>query len=327
MDMATGNIFDAHAGLYPSPSTDLASALPVWRDAGVTHLSINVGYDVMEPWETRATLDAYGKQIAALPGICVLAGTVDQIVVARRRGLLSISFDIEGANALGDDPAMVEVYSARGVRQMLLAYNLNNRAAGGCHDTDCGLTDFGRDVVRSMNKCGMVVDASHMGLKSSLELIDYSQTPVVFSHSNARAVHDHQRNITDEQITKCAERGGLVGINGLGLFLGDADASVARFADHVCHVADMAGPQSVALSLDWWPHLEAADPLSDKLKDFSHFWPAGNGYETATGARISPSQLPEIMETLARRGWSTAEISGFAGDNYVNLLRQVWPTG
>ena len=135
-------------------------------------------------------------------------------------------FDIEGMGALNGAVSMVELYYRLGVRQMLIAYNLNNDAGGGCHDEDKGLTDFGRAVVREMNHVGMVLDCAHSGIKSGLEAMRLSTKPCIFSHANARALHDHERNIIDEQIKAVAATGGVVGVNGLNRFLGDGTAKV-----------------------------------------------------------------------------------------------------
>ena len=127
--------------------------------------------------ETLAALAAYRRWLLAHPDQFLLAGTLSDIDNARNTGRLAISFDIEGINALAGDINMVEVYHSLGVRQMLFAYNLNNSAAGGCHDIDIPLTKFGIEVLAEMNRVGMIVDASHVGYSSSMELIERSCSP------------------------------------------------------------------------------------------------------------------------------------------------------
>ena len=148
--------------------------------------------------ETLATLAAYRRWLLAHSDRFLLAEKFSDIDHAYRAGRLEISFDIEGMNALGGDINMVEVYHTLGVRQMLFAYNLNNLAAGGCHDVDIALTEFGIDILTEMNRVGMLVDASHTSYRTSMDLIERSKTPVVFSHSNPTSVWQHQRNIKDE---------------------------------------------------------------------------------------------------------------------------------
>ena len=154
-----------------------------WRKDNVNYLSINVGIDVMSRDETLATLAAYRLSLLAHSGLFLLAKKFANIDHAPRTERLAISFDIEGMNALGGDINMVEVYHTLGVRQMLFAYNLNNLAAGGSHDLDIALTEFGIDILSEMNRVGMLVDASHTSYRTSMDLIERSKTPVVFLYS------------------------------------------------------------------------------------------------------------------------------------------------
>ena len=126
-------VWDAHAGVFPSPEVDL-NLLQEWLDYGVNYLSINVGFDVMNWQDTLATLAAYRHWMLAHPDRFVLVNDAADIDRARKESKFALSFDIEGMNALNQDINMVGVYHALGVRQMLFAYNLNNRAGGGCQD-------------------------------------------------------------------------------------------------------------------------------------------------------------------------------------------------
>ena len=129
---------------------------------------------------------------------------------------------------------MVQAYYDLGVRSMLLTYNGENQAGFGCHAAnDTGLTSFGRGVVDEMNRVGMMVDVSHCGYRTSMDALECSASPVIFSHSSMRAVWDHERNIRDDQARACAATGGVIGINGVGIFLGDNDISVQ--ADGAAH--------------------------------------------------------------------------------------------
>jgi membrane dipeptidase len=120
-------------------------------------------------------------------------------------GRLAVSFDLEGAEALDGDAAIVEVFHRLGVRAMLIAYNHANRAGGGCHDDpQQGLTAFGREVVREMNRVGMLVDATHCSHRTTMDLFEVSEGPVIFSHSAPKGVAQHDRNVDDEQMRACA---------------------------------------------------------------------------------------------------------------------------
>ena len=155
MNLKESLIWDAHAGLFPSSEMDLDNLLS-WQKYNVNYLSINVGFDVMSRDATLATLAAYRRWLMARPDQFLLVGTLSDIYNARDTCRLAISFDIEGMNALGGDINMVEIYHTLGVRQMLFAYNLNNSAAGGCHDIDIPLTKFGVEILAEMNRVGTV---------------------------------------------------------------------------------------------------------------------------------------------------------------------------
>jgi len=314
-------VWDAHAGVFPDPKVDLA-LLKDWRENGVDYLSINVGFDVIAWHQTLATLAAYRRWVLLHDDQFVLAGTVDDISRATREGKLALSFDIEGTNALNGNVDMVELYHALGVRQMLFAYNLNNDAASGCHDDDVGLTDFGTAVVREMNRVGVIVDCSHAAYRTTMEIMAESSKPVVFSHSNPIAVWDHQRNIRDEQIKACAETGGVVGINGMGIFLGENDISNEAILRHICYLADLVGADHIGFGLDFSPQIDV--DIGAILSSRPDYWPAGNLYDTPDIKHVGPSQLPALVDGLRDRGFSSDDIRGILGENFRRVALAAW---
>lgn len=315
---ASAVIWDDHAGFECRPDAKLEQ-LGEWREAGVTYLSVNVGYDV-RPWaNTVKTLASFRRQVAASED-CVLVASIDDIHNAKRQGKLAVTFDIEGMESLDGDADMIDVYYDLGVRHMLFAYNLNNRAGGGCHDQDIGLTDFGREVIARMNQVGMVVDCSHSAYRTTMEAMEASTQPVVFSHSNPRALVDHPRNITDDQIKACAGTGGVIGINGVSLFMDDDGVTPERFADLVVYVAELVGSGHVGMGLDFVRKDPSLEALLSQNRDF---WPSGNGYER-TLAFMAPDTLPRVAELLLTRGFSEGEVRGVLGKNLLSLAQRVW---
>jgi membrane dipeptidase len=320
--IATSLVWDAHAGIFPGPDTDL-SKVTQWRDCGVDYVSLNIGFDVM-PWEQAiSTISAYRWVLSEMEGVRIVQTTAD-IDAARAKRQLAVSFDIEGVNALNGDIGMVSVYRDLGVRQMLLAYNLNNAGSGGCHDQDRGLTAFGRAVIAEMNRVGMILDCSHMGARSSLEAMERSGKPAVFTHSNPVALWPHQRNINDDQVRACAATGGVVGINGMGIFLGDNDTSADTFARHVAHVADLVGPGHVGFGLDWKPKTDNAPDLGAILARRPDFWPKGQGYDTKGINLFHPNVLGDVLILLRKSGWSDGDLCGFLGGNFLRVAEQTW---
>ncbi|MDS9949156.1 MAG: membrane dipeptidase, partial [Planktomarina sp.] len=321
MNLKESLIWDAHAGLFPSSEMDLDNLLS-WQKYNVNYLSINVGFDVMSRDATLATLAAYRRWLMARPDQFLLAGTLSDIYNARDTGRLAISFDIEGMNALGGDINMVEIYHTLGVRQMLFSYNLNNSAAGGCHDIDIPLTKFGLEILAEMNRVGIIVDASHVGYLSSMELIERSSSPVVFSHSNPWSIWRHQRNIKDEQIKACAARGGVIGLNGLAIFIGDNDSSSESLLRHLFKLIDLAGTAHVGLGFDYTPDITV--DLGAILRARPDYWPAGQQYDTLNIGHSGPSRIPDLVHGMQARGISESEIRGILGENFARVARESW---
>ncbi|MBL9049791.1 MAG: membrane dipeptidase [Tabrizicola sp.] len=317
-------IWEAHAGIFPAPGRGW-EALRAYRDAGFSHVSLNVGFDLLDGAHALATARDWSRRIAASDW-AQMAGSLAGIEAARAAGKLSVAFDIEGAVALGGDAGNVEVFHQLGVRQMLLAYNRNTDAAGGCHDDDHGLTAFGRRVVAEMNRLGMIVDGAHAGERTVMDLLEASQDPVVISHAGCKALAGHGRNVSDAVVRAVAAQGGVVGICGIDLFLGGpADARV--IADHIDHVASVAGPAHVALGLDWFPTegAQVGEDVATILAAHPEFWPPAEGYGRAEGVQVaSPSIIVALKSELLNRGWSAGDCAALFGGNFARVARQVW---
>ncbi|RWB66930.1 membrane dipeptidase [Mesorhizobium sp.] len=314
-------IWDAHSGFMPDAAADLNN-LQIWRDAGVDYLSIDVGFDLL-PWEkTVATLACFRRWILARPADYALVASADEILAAKAQGKLAVTFDIEGMNALNGRVEMVEFYHRLGVRQMLFAYNRNNLAGGGCHDDDTGLTAFGRQVIAEMNRLGLFVDVSHTGYRTTMDAMEYTDRPVIFSHSNPKALCAHGRNITDEQIKACARTGGIVGVVGLNRFLGGERTDSERLADHVEYLVDLAGPRHVGIGLDYAFPVEI-DGIDDMIASNPHYWPKSE-YPAGKLTYSMPSQMAELIEILLRRGQPEQTVRYVMGGNFMRLAREIW---
>jgi len=316
-------IWDDHSGFEPSPAADL-DQLERWRRAGVDYLSVNVGYDVMTWQATIRTLADFRRRIGLRPDRYLLVETPDDVLRAKSGGLLGITFDLEGMDALNDDVAMVGFYHRLGVRQMLFAYNRDNSAGGGCHGADVGLTDFGRAVVAEMNRVGMVVDASHCGHRTSMEAFDVSTKPVIFSHSNPWTLTQRGRNIRDEAIRGCAATGGVIGLNGIGHFMDDREARSESIFRRIDYVVQMVGPEHAGIGLDY-PFPVGGLEIDGLLRRHPEFWPPSEGYGTGLYRNAEPEQFPDLTALMVGAGYTETAVRGVLGENFLRVAREVWP--
>lgn len=314
-------VWDNHACMPLRPADrNFLPQLVRHKAAGATVAILNVSCDcdvVTQPFEM---LESFRSWLSERPGDYLIGATVADIERAQREGKLAVFFDMEGGIPVQDEPESVARLYALGVRWMLLAYNRNNKLGGGCQDEDIGLTLQGRRVLDAMKQVGMVLCCTHTGERTVREAMEYMQQPVIFSHSNPRAVHDHPRNITDGMIRACAATGGVINVNGIGLFLGHNDNSTETYVRHVRYVADLVGPQHVGIGLDY---VFDQQELDDFVVGNPQIFPPELGY--GAGIRmVEPDRIPAIAEALLASGWGDSDLAGFLGANNLRVAREVW---
>ena len=314
-------VWDHHACLPLRPNDPaFLPQLARHKAAGFDAITVNIGFGEQGPEEHLRMIAALRHWLMARPEEYLLLLKADDVERARSTGRLAVGFDIEGANAVGDQLSLIQLYYDLGVRWMLMAYNTSNRAGGGCQDEDGGLTNFGRAMVAEMERVGMLLCLSHTGHRTVREVLAMATQPLIFSHSNCAALHPHPRNIPDELIRACAATGGVVGINGVGIFLGKNDISSETYARHVDHVVQLVGPAHVSIALDYVFDMRELEEHLEKMKGT---FPPGLGYEM--GARfVPPEQLEEIVVTLQGWGYSDADLTALLGGNLLRLAKQVW---
>lgn len=329
MDTTTARVHKAFAGtlvwdnhgcmpLRPGDERFLPQ-LDRYAKAGVRVAALNVAFDGV-PWEqTVKMLATFRHWIRRHSRQYRLVETTTDLTTKDRR--LGIFFDIEGGSALDGQLSLVELYRDLGVRWMLIAYNRNNLLGGGCQDVDKGLTKFGRVVVAELERVGMTVCCSHTGFRTTMDVMRRATKPVIFSHSNPLAVWKHKRNIRDEAIRACAATGGVIGVNGIGMFLGENDNRSATVARHVDYIAQLVGIDHVGLGLDY---VFDSQELDDYLKANPTLFPPEEGYAAGLGM-VAPEQLPEIAAELVRMGYGVGDVRKVLGGNFRRVARATWP--
>ena len=200
-------VVETAVGWTPECLDEGPAMLERFHASGFSMLGLTIGAD----WDkTDPTMHHFARERARFerePDRFELVESVDDIHAAKAAGKLGIAFHFQGAGPLGYDPRLIAPFYRLGIRWMILAYNVRNPLGDGCHEpSNAGLSMLGAAFVREMNRVGMIIDASHAGKRTSLDIIAASEKPVFFSHSNARALCDHERNIDDEQIRAVGER-------------------------------------------------------------------------------------------------------------------------
>ncbi|MDJ0395965.1 membrane dipeptidase [Rhodococcus sp. G-MC3] len=233
-------------------------------------------------------------------------------------GLITLAFDLEDSGPIEGDLSNVEYFYDLGVRSMLPSYNWANAAGCGCLDTeDTGLTAYGRDLVREMNRVGMLVDGSHCSVRTGLDLSSTTTRPMIYSHSNFAALWEHPRNITDQQALECARTGGVVGINGVGIFLGpngpdEGERRVEAMADHIEYGVELLGIEHIGIGSDYsFDHEDFNVELAAHPEAFSEEYTRYGPLQW-----VPPEDTVTLPSLLARRGFSEDAVAAVYGGNF-----------
>jgi membrane dipeptidase len=249
-----------------------------------------------------------------------LVASVQDIERCKSDGRLGIVFDIEGMVPVQNDLSLVQTFYELGVRWMLIAYNRNNDAGGGRLDEDGGLTRVGRGIIDEMERVGMVLCLSHTGSRTAAEAMEYARNPVIFSHSNPYADTPHPRNIGDDLMRACAHKGGVVGLSGIGPFLGSSVDLVERLLRQLHYAIDLIGAEHVGLGLDYV--FDRAE-LDAYVRANPAIFPP-NMDITGGMPMVPPEAFDAIAEGLARGNLRDDQIRGVLGENWLRVARRVW---
>lgn len=311
-------VVDAHCDTLTklSPDERLASRLPGThvdlprlREAGVSGQFfacwISPDHAAHRGLERAAELiDRFYREADASCGLLVPVTGAEGVRRCHEEGRVAGILTVEGGDALQGNLAMVSVLHRLGVRSVTLTWNHRNAIADGVADarTGGGLSSFGVEVVREMTRLGMLIDVSHLSEAGFWDVLAVAEGPVAATHSNARAVSDHPRNLTDEQIRALAAKGGVMGLNLAPAFLrteGEDAATLDDAVRHVEHVVGLVGPDHLGLGLD-------LDGISSTPE----------GFEDITG-------LPLLTRALLERGYPEESVAAILGGNFLRLMEEV----
>ena len=285
----------------------------------------------------QSVLDKYPDQIQ----LATTAGDLDRIV---KSGKIAAVLTLEGGHQIADDLSVLRMYQRMGIRAMTLTHFRNNNWADSSTDRPehNGLTDFGKQVVREMNRIGMMVDISHVSDKTFYDAIAVSTKPVIASHSSCRALANIPRNMTDDMLRALAKNGGVVGINFGAGFLNQKDAqslmeSIGSMASQEPNLTGKALDDYAAkdFAKENYSHPRPANAtLDDAVAAIDHVVKVAGIDHVGIGTDFDgipdvpkgledASKMPALVAALRKKGYSEADVQKIMGGNFLRVMREV----
>lgn len=251
-------------------------------------------------------------------------------------GAVGIVIGWQNMRPIGDSLDRIGFFHKLGVRIMQPTYNYRNMMGNGCLEPhDEGLSELGRQAVHIMNELGIAIDVSHVGERTTLDVIEVSEHPVLATHANAHALAPLPRNKSDQAIKRLAEKGGIIGASIYGPLLWDGESkhppTLDDYIAHVEHIVDIAGIEQVgfgtdfpAVSEEWKVYAGPETPRTwDAIVDYAEVF----GHSTAATypqGVDTQADFPVITAAMLRRGWSEMDVRAYLGGNFRRVLGEIW---
>jgi len=324
--------------------------IPRMREGGMNAIFFSIWIDgrTLGPPAIQQALDqidAVHQNVQKYSNDLAFAQTADEVRRAHEKGGIAVLMGVEGGHMLGNDLRMVRIFRDLGVRYMTLSHFYNDEWADSSTDKPAhnGLTDYGKEIVREMNRQGMLVDISHVSDKTFYDALAVSRAPMIASHSSCRALCDHPRNMTDDMIKALAAKGGVIQINYEKSFLDQAykDARdkqsggvVAVFdqmkkecgKDQNCLEQRMTEQEKQATAEGKLPHVSWTRIIDHidhavKLVGADHVG-LGSDFDGASmpDGMDDVTHLPQITDALLKKNYSEADIRKILGENTLRVL-------
>lgn len=296
---------------------------------------------------TRALIESVHRQARRDPRAMTVCRSPDEVRAAKGAGSFAALLGVEGGHAIENSLDVLREFHAAGVRYMTLTWANANDWCGssGSGARADGLTTFGRQVVREMNRLGMLVDVSHVSDAAFADVLETSTSPVIASHSSARALCGAARNLTDDMARAIAAKGGVVMVNFFAAFLSDdwreawnAQKSEMEAALEPLHASYRAQGRPVSYCAEQvieraWARRLSPVPFSVLVDHFDHMLRVAGPDHVGIGSDFdgvalsakgmeSTADLPKITAGLLERGWTPAELKGMLGENLLRVLEQ-----
>jgi membrane dipeptidase len=277
----------------------------------------------------QLTLDEialYDRYFSQHPDLFIKATRLADIDRAKKENKLAVFYLIQNASPIDQDWGKLDTLYNLGLRSIQLTYNHRNLAGDGCKErTDAGLSIFGLELIDRMNAKNMLVDLSHAGMTTMKEAIAASKKPVVISHTCCKALYDHVRNTTDDNLRLLAGRGGVVGICQIRTFMTtEKKNNLEVYFRHIDHAVKVAGTDHVAIGSDRDHRVipDTEEEVRQLLKEEgANFVP--DDWPLYLEELNGPRRMEVIWHGLLKRGYKTAEADKIMGGNLYRLYREV----
>lgn len=297
------------------------------REGGVDAVHVTITYHESFR-ETVLNIERWNRWFERYPDLVFQGFTASDVEIARQTGRTAIFFGSQNPSCIEDDIGLVEVLHRLGMRFMQLTYNNQSLLATGCYEAeDAGLSRMGREVVREMNRVGMVIDMSHSGERSTLDAIAHSTRPIAITHANPASWHPARRNKSDTVLRALAESGGMLGLSLYPHHLkGGSLCRLEDYCDMAARAIDVMGPGNVGIGSDLCQ--DQPDSIVEWMRVGRWTKTIDYGEGSADAACFPPMpdwfgdnrDFGRIAEGLRQRGLSEAEVSGIMGGNWMRFF-------
>lgn len=298
------------------------------REGGVDAVHVTIAYHENFR-ETVLNIEKWNRWFAQFPDLIVQAFDAEDVVAAKAAGQTAIVFGAQNPSPIEDDIDLVEILHRLGLRFMQLSYNNQSLLATGCYEADDpGITRMGRQVIREMNRVGMVIDMSHSADRSTIEAADVSQRPIAITHANPHSWHPALRNKKDDVIRAVTQNGGMFGFSIYPHHLAEgAQCTRTDFCEMIARTADMFGTQNLGLGTDLCQDQPDSVVEWMRVGRWSKDIDYGEGSKSAPGFPPMPDWFNDnrdfagIAAGLKSVGMNDTEVAGIMGENWFRFYQ------